>query len=51
MFCLYQNMKIIFEGINDKNGKIINEILVEDNFIKEYPFNYEKFYNKIIFGS
>ena len=48
---LYQNMKIIFEGINDKNGKIINEILVEDNFIKEYPFNYEKFYNKIIFGS
>ena len=49
--CLYQNMKIIFEGINDKNGKIINEILVEDNFIKEYPFNYEKFYNKIIFGS
>ena len=48
---LFQNMKIVFEGINDKNGNIINEILVEDNYNKEYPFNYEKFYNKIIFGS
>ena len=47
---LFQNLKIIFEGINDKNGNIINDILVEDNFNKGYPFNYEKFYNKIIFG-
>ena len=48
---LFQNMKIIMEGINDKNGNIINEILIEDNYNKGYPFNYEKFYNKIIFGS
>ena len=47
---LFQNLKIIFEGINDKNGNIINDVLVEDNFNKGYPFNYEKFYNKIIFG-
>ena len=48
---LFQNLKIIFEGINDKNGIIINDILVEDNYNKEYPYNYEQFYNKIIFGS
>lgn len=47
---LFQNLQIIFEGINDKNGNIINDILIEDNFNKGYPFNYEKFYNKIIFG-
>ena len=47
---LFQNLNIIFEGINDKNGNIINDILVEDNFNKGYPFNYEQFYNKIIFG-
>jgi protein transport protein SEC24 len=46
---LFQNLNIIFEGINDKNGNIINEILVEDNYNKGYPYNYEKFYNKIIF--
>ena len=47
---LYQNMSIIFEGINDKNGNIINDVLIEDNFNRGYPYNYEKFYNKIIFG-
>ena len=46
---LFQNLRFVFENINDKNGNIINEVLVEDNFNKEYPFNYEKFYNKIIF--
>ena len=47
---LFQNLKFVFEYINDKNGNIINEVLVEDNYNKGYPFNYEKFYNKIIFG-
>jgi hypothetical protein len=48
---LFQNLNIICEGINDKNGTIINEILVEDNNNKGYPYNYEQFYNKIVFGS
>ena len=46
---LFQNLKIIFEGINDGKGKIINEILIEDNYSKAYPYTYEKFLNKIIF--
>ena len=46
---LFQNLRFIFEGIND--GSIINDILIEDNNNKGYPFNYEKFYNKIIFDS
>ena len=29
---LFQNLKIFLEGINDQKGKIINEILIEDNF-------------------
>ena len=48
---LFQNIIFIFETINDKNGSVINEVLVEDNYNKGYPFDYEKFYNKIIFGS
>ena len=43
---LFQNLKI---GINDQKGKIINEILIEDNFNKDYPYTYDKFLNKIIF--
>ena len=46
---LFQNLKIILEGINDQKGKIINEILIEDNFNKDYPYTYDKFSNKIIF--
>ena len=46
---LYQNLKIIMEGINDQKGKIINEILIEDNFNKDYSYSYDKFLNKIIF--
>ena len=46
---LYQNLKIIIEGINDQKGKIINEILIEDNFNKDYSYSYDKFLNKIIF--
>ena len=45
----FQNLKIIFEGINDQKGKIINEILVEDNHNKEFPYTFDKFINKIIF--
>ena len=48
---LIQNLKFIFEGYNDSNGKIIKEILIEDNFNKEFPLTYEKFFNKIIFES
>ena len=46
---LFQNLKIFLEGINDQKGKIINEILIEDNFNKDYPYTYDKFLNKIIF--
>ena len=46
---LFQNLQIIFEGINDNNGNILNDILIEDNCNKGFPYNYEKFYNKIIF--
>jgi protein transport protein SEC24 len=46
---LLQNLRFVFEGINE--GNIINDILIEDNNNKGYPFNFEKFYNKIIFDS
>jgi protein transport protein SEC24 len=46
---LFQNLQIIFEGINDKNGTIINDFLIEDNLNKSFPYDYEKFYHKIIF--
>jgi hypothetical protein len=45
----FQNLIIIIEGINDQKGKIINENLIEDNNVREYPFNFENFLNKIIF--
>jgi hypothetical protein len=32
MKSIFQNLKIICEGINDQHGKIINENLIEDNF-------------------
>ena len=46
---VFQNLKIIFEGINDQKGKIINENLIEDNYNKDYPINFDKFFNNIIF--
>ena len=46
---VFQNLKIIFEGINDEKGKIINKNLIEDNYCKDFPFSYEKFLDKIIF--
>ena len=42
---LYQNLIFVFEGINDEN--FLKEILVEDNFNKAYPYDYNKFYEKI----
>ena len=47
---VFQNLKISFEGINDQNGKIINENLIEDNYNREYSISFNDFYNKIIFG-
>ena len=49
MKSIFQNLKIIFQGINDQHGKIINENLIEDNYNKEYPINFNAFYNNIIF--
>ena len=46
---LFQNLKIVLEGINEQKGKILNEILIEDNFNKDFPYSYDKFLNKIIF--
>ena len=45
---VFQNLKIIFEGINDQKGKIINQNLIEDNYCREYPFSFEKFFDNII---
>ena len=44
----FQNLLIIIEGINDQKGKIINEVLIEDNYNREFPLNFENFLNKII---
>ena len=37
------------ENKNEIKNKIINENLIEDNYVREYPFNFENFLNKIIF--
>ena len=42
---LYQNLIFVFEDINDKD--FLNEILIEDNFSKSYPYSYNKFYEII----
>ena len=42
---LYQNLIFVFEGINDEN--FLKEILIEDNFCTSYPYDYNKFYEKI----
>ena len=46
---LFQDLFFIFEGVNDEN--ILKEILIEDNYNKNYPFDYNKFYNKILSGN
>ena len=46
---LFQDLYFIFEGINDEN--IYKEILIEDNYNKNYPFDYNSFYDKIISGN
>ena len=46
---MFQNLIIIIEGLNDQKGKIINENLIEDNYNREFPFNFENFLNKIFF--
>ena len=43
---IYQNLVFVFEGINDEN--FLKEILVEDNFNKNYPYDFNKFYDKVI---
>ena len=44
---MFQNLRFIFEGINE--GNYINDVLIEDNLNKSYPYNFDKFYNRIIF--
>ncbi len=45
---LFQDLFFIFEGIND--DKILKQILIEDNYNKNYQFDYNKFYDKIVSG-
>ena len=45
---VFQNLNNIFEGINDQRGKIINQNLIEDNYQREYPFSFEKLYDKVL---
>ena len=42
---LFQDLYFVFEGINDE--KLNKEILIEDNFNKNYPYDYNKFYENI----
>ena len=41
-----QKSVFIFEGINDKN--FLKEILIEDNLNSNYPYDFTKFYEKIV---
>ena len=43
---LYQDLFFIFEGVNE--GNIMKDILIEDNYNKSYPYDYNKFYEKNI---
>ena len=43
---IYQKSVFVFEGINDEN--FLKEVLVEDNFNKSYPYDFNKFYEKVI---
>ena len=43
---LYQNLVFVFEGVNDEN--FLKEILIEDNLNKSYPYDFNKFYQKIM---
>lgn len=43
---LFQDLFFIFEGYNDEN--LYKEILIEDNFNKNFSYDYSKFYEKII---
>ena len=43
---MQQNLIFVFEGINDEN--FLKDILVEDNFNKSYPYDFNKFYEKVI---
>jgi hypothetical protein len=45
---LYQDLFFVFEGINDE--KLYKEILVEDNYNKNYPYDYNKFCEKVLTG-
>ena len=45
---LFQDLFFVFESINDE--KIIKQILIEDNYNKNYPFDYNKFYDRIVYG-
>ena len=41
-----QNLVFVFEGINDEN--FLKDILVEDNYNKSYPYDFNQFYQKVI---
>ena len=43
---LFQNLIFIFSGTPSE--KLINEALIEDNCCSWYPYDYEKFYKKMI---
>ena len=43
---LFQDLFFVFEGINDEN--FYKEILIEDNFNKNFSYDYNKFYEKIL---
>ena len=46
---LFQELIFIFEGFNDE--KFLKEILIENNFNKNFPYDFNKFCDKIVTGN
>ena len=46
---LFQDLIFVFEGFNDE--KFMKEILIENNFNKNFPYDFNQFYDKIVTGS
>ena len=43
---MYQNLVFVFEG--EREERIINESLIEDNFCEWFPFDYSNFIKNIL---
>ena len=46
---LFQDLVFVFEGFNDE--KFLKDILIENNFNKNFPYDFNQFHDKIVTGS